>query len=435
MGKSKVQIGDSSLVISNSNNSNVEREYKNAVNGSYPYRDRSFNLADSSNYGNPPSEIFEVKPKEDIFVDEPGTDDIKQGNACDCWFLSSLCSLAHEANVIKHSDSNIKRRALIDAVYERSLNTKTKNAAYLFNFFKMGEWQKVVVDNQLPLKCPYSPQSGIIKRGTTFKPDEVEEFWALLLEKAFAKMSGGYMKLQGGFPRCAMTFLTGGITTADLMDTKDLVNELDKRDIFGYLKRNKEHILVNASNYEGATQGLVAGHAYSVEDYVEMHGVKLVRLQNPWGEGEWTGDYGDEWLERNKHKFSSREQKILGIDGNLDNDDDGLFFMTWEEFMEEFEQLTVCHLAVSSPSSPVFEMRAIGNFSYNGNDCPSDIQDMCDNYLNPAKSLQFNLTIKQSAKSANIKFQLLMDLPMKATEESDKRLVFFSMHKGAEIRK
>lgn len=47
----------------------------------------------------------------------------------------------------------------------------------------MGEWQKVVVDNQLPLKCPYSPQSGIIKRGTTFKPDEVEEFWALLLEK------------------------------------------------------------------------------------------------------------------------------------------------------------------------------------------------------------------------------------------------------------
>ena len=93
-----------------------------------------------------------------------------------------------------------------------------------------------------------------------------------------------------------------------------------------------------------------------------QHGVKLVRLQNPWGEGEWTGDYGDEWLERNKHKFSSREQKILGIDGNLDNDDDGLFFMTWEEFMKEFEQLTVCHLAVSSPSSPVFEMRAIGNF-------------------------------------------------------------------------
>lgn len=42
------------------------------------------------------------------------------------------------------------------------------------------------------------------------------------------------MKLQGGFPRCAMTFLTGGITTADLMDKKDLVNEVKLDQKFQY---------------------------------------------------------------------------------------------------------------------------------------------------------------------------------------------------------
>ena len=35
----------------------------------------------------------------------------------------------------------------------------------------------------------------------TFDPDFVEDYWALLLEKAFAKFVGGYMKLEGGHPR------------------------------------------------------------------------------------------------------------------------------------------------------------------------------------------------------------------------------------------
>ena len=52
-------------------------------------------------------------------------------------------------------------------------------------------------------------------RGTTFYPDQVEDYWALLLEKAFAKFVGGYMNLEGGCPRWAVTYLSGGITTHD----------------------------------------------------------------------------------------------------------------------------------------------------------------------------------------------------------------------------
>ena len=34
------------------------------------------------------------------------------------------------------------------------------------------------------------------------------------------------MKLEGGFPRCALTFLTGGITTSDLIDSNDIRKEV-----------------------------------------------------------------------------------------------------------------------------------------------------------------------------------------------------------------
>ena len=36
------------------------------------------------------------------------------------------------------------------------------------------------------------------------------------------------MKLEGGFPRCALTHLTGGITTSDNMISKETMAEVNK---------------------------------------------------------------------------------------------------------------------------------------------------------------------------------------------------------------
>ena len=48
----------------------------------------------------------------------------------------------------------------------------------------MGEWRDVVVDDQLPLKIfERKRKNGKVKRGSTFNPDNVDEYWALLLEK------------------------------------------------------------------------------------------------------------------------------------------------------------------------------------------------------------------------------------------------------------
>ena len=40
-------------------------------------------------------------------------------------------------------------------------------------------------------------------------------------------------------------------------------------------------------------QGLVQGHAYTIQSVVKVDGFKMLRLRNPWGKFEWTGDWSD----------------------------------------------------------------------------------------------------------------------------------------------
>ena len=63
-------------------------------------------------------------------------------------------------------------------------NTESTTGCYLFNFYRMGEWRRVIVDDKLPLKIFERDRGdGRMKRGNTFSPDDVDEYWALLLEK------------------------------------------------------------------------------------------------------------------------------------------------------------------------------------------------------------------------------------------------------------
>ena len=39
--------------------------------------------------------------------------------------------------------------------------------------------------------------------------------------------------------------------------------------------------------------GLVSGHAYSLLDAVECDGHLLLKVRNPWGQGEWKGAWSD----------------------------------------------------------------------------------------------------------------------------------------------
>ena len=91
---------------------------------------------------------------------------------------------------------------------EKSNSLTRKQNAYLYNFFCLGEWKHVMIDEKLPIKLNLKLSGKYERRGKAFAAEDIEEFWALLLEKAFAKLVGGYMKLEGGTPACALTFLS-----------------------------------------------------------------------------------------------------------------------------------------------------------------------------------------------------------------------------------
>lgn len=75
-------------------------------------------------------------------------------------------------------------------------------------------------------------------------------------------------------------------------------------------------------------KGIVPGHAYTLlsatEVFVNGRAVRLVKLRNPWGSGEWNGD----WCDRSR-LWTDRLRKMVGFDGQRD---DGIFWMNFRDF-------------------------------------------------------------------------------------------------------
>jgi calpain-15 len=79
--------------------------------------------------------------------------------------------------------------------------------------------------------------------------------------------------------------------------------------------------------------GIVQGHAYSLLDVQEVDGNKLMQLRNPWGRKEWTGAWSDHsplWTKRIKSIVKYKDA------------DDGSFWMSFQDFVANFEDVYVC---------------------------------------------------------------------------------------------
>ena len=60
---------------------------------------------------------------------------------------------------------------------------------------------------------------------------------------------------------------------------------------------------------DGQPTGLILNHAYSISDIMEIKDkydknqpLRLMRLRNPWGKGEWNGAWSDNSKEMEKYK-------------------------------------------------------------------------------------------------------------------------------------
>ncbi|WAR28550.1 CAN5-like protein [Mya arenaria] len=196
------------------------------------------------------------------------------------------------------------------ATADQEWGEKNKYAGiFHFKFWRCGTWVDVVIDDYLPTR---GGRLIFVHSNTR------NEFWSALLEKAYAKLAGDYESLVAGNAKDALVDMTGGATA------NDMEAEL--------------------------ACGLVKGHAYSVTAvkkiklgtglfsvFARDH-LQMVRCRNPWGGTEWKGAWSDgsaEWK-----KVSDSQKKELG----LTFDDNGEFWMSYEDFCQYFTSMDVCHM-------------------------------------------------------------------------------------------
>ena len=229
---------------------------------------------------------------------------------------------------------------------------KAHPGVFLFRFFKWGEWVEVLIDDRLPVK----KSKWRDEKGGKNEPPTSDAFaysrlgpnrayWPLLFEKAYAKLHGSYACLAGGHSSDAFVDFTGGVCAnvmlrpygdkqrmrSEAADKKKVDQvalkqaEASLESLWKRLKSaNKSDRLISASISAGGGKGglrsdfekscgLVLGHAYSVLDVrtlkqkgffgVFSDRLHLIKLRNPWGDSEWTGNFSLS-LEKKKKLFS-----------------------------------------------------------------------------------------------------------------------------------
>lgn len=303
------------------------------------------------------------RPKEladdaSLFVQGISSADVTQGRVGNCWFVAAAACLALEKELWTKVIPDYKSQSLLPEKPE------DYQGIFYFRFWRFGEWIEIVIDDRLP-----TVNNELIY----VKSKARNEFWSALLEKAYAKLAGSYEALEGGNPADALVDFTGGVSESIDLVKADYANDLEKRkNLHQKMSKLMERsALCSASikiqNRDEMEQqldtGLVKGHAYGISAVTKVslgqsflsrfsaEKLYLVRLRNPWGEKEWNGAWSDESKEW--EQLSKSERDKLGL--KLEND--GEFWMSWDDFCIHFTTVTICVLVNTS----VFTIRKTYN--------------------------------------------------------------------------
>ncbi|XP_023222794.1 calpain-5-like isoform X3 [Centruroides sculpturatus] len=334
---------------------------KEALATGVPFSDPLFpadnvSLFYSGNSSRLPGRVIWKRPKElcstpRLFVDGITSCDVVQGSLGNCWFIAACSSLAQEKEAWHKVIPDYREQE------QCFTNPHCYTGIFKFRFWQFGDWIEVVIDDRLP-----TVNGQLIYTHS----HEKNEFWGPLLEKAYAKLMGSYEALEGGNLSDALVDFTGGISEQINLQKGMYNSDLDKqKKLFKTMMAEIEkHSLmccaINAQNKEEmetrTSFGLVKGHAYGITAvksvYIGDTGlisffkgrekIFMVRLRNPWGGHEWTGPFSDgspEWS-----KISESERQRIG----LTFEEDGEFWMPFEDFCTHFTDLSMCLLVNTS---------------------------------------------------------------------------------------
>jgi len=241
-----------------------------------------------------------------------------QGELGDCYLLAALVSIAQP------------RPDIITNMFSNGELLEGKTPVYTIKFMINGKETKVAVNDMVPARRNVNlPFFASGKGGTR---------WPALIEKAYAKMFGGYKALEGGF---------GGDVFKAVMQVPVsgyLNSRTPKTDLYEHIKdaENNKYIMGTGTNNQGCVRdeekrakrkpiGICCGHAFTVLGAVKLSEQfpETVKIYNPWGSNWYTG------------AIPNQNQK------------DGIFHVTLDEFHQYFSSLDIAEVRKGAVISPI----------------------------------------------------------------------------------
>lgn len=172
------------------------------------------------------------------------------------------------------------------------------------------------------------------------------ELWVSLIEKAFAKMCTNYAATEQGYASWGMTYLCGQQGEQwELQDDGDCWvkqttcwdEDETGRESEGFMfsESTKDHnqlwaalLKYTSRNFPMCCsvyveqEGLIGGHAYSLLMAREVRArngktLKLLKIRNPHGNSEWTGNWSDQSSKWQTYPAVARKLGFVAVDLSL----------------------------------------------------------------------------------------------------------------------
>ncbi|WAR27546.1 CAN5-like protein [Mya arenaria] len=237
-----------------------------------------------------PKDICE-NPK--LFVEGTSSGDVTQGRLGNCWFVAaSSCLALYKELCQREWDEN---------------KPDDYSGIFRFQFWRYGQWTEIVIDDQLPT---------INGELVFIHSQSKNEFWRGVSEQ---------------------------LTIADLgvADNPEEMNVFFER-----LKKEVDRKSLLAASIPGHAYGITAVKNISLEtgmfSFLNKNKLAMIRLRNPWGQGEWKGAFSDDDPEWQKIPKTEREKMGLVFA------EDGEFWMTFEDFCQHYVNLSYCRVVNTS---------------------------------------------------------------------------------------
>lgn len=293
-----------------------------------------------------------------VLYDKVSPMDIVQGELGDCWLLSAFASVAEYPEFVRQICEDKG-----DNHYVVTLHS-----------FAEGQAKTYAINDAIPHSGNAFAGYGIAYCNASKK----NEIWPCVLEKAFAKMAGGYQYLDGSFSFWAFAAMTGCMDVelielddndglwkvypvtlpesdnpqilnetqdwysdeeAEDLTLQELMDRLEEYDNNKYLMCVASNAAAGLSDHDKSALNIHYGHAYTILQVanqpcgVDCH---IIKLRNPWGSSEFKGgawcDGAQEWTD---HPDVAAELEYK-------DKKDGAFWMGMDDFNTAYHQIFVC---------------------------------------------------------------------------------------------